>query len=169
MKIGAAATGALPVSPTSPADGAKFSQALSQAASAPAAGTNGTASDPLREVQGAAARSASGNGLGDRILNGIESMYRSDQALKRPSSPAVHVPGASLRTAALAPGPAAAPVGARVSSERASPAAGMPDSGDFGAMLQSLEQVYAHAIQVSVVTKTTGSFTSSLNKLMSSG
>jgi hypothetical protein len=170
MKIGAAAAGVTPASPARPAEGARFAQALARAVSTPVAGVSGMPAEPVREVPGASAKSGSGTGLGDRILHGIESIYRSDQGLKRPgATSAIPAPASAVRTAALAPGPAAAPLASRTSTDgRLGPPAGMREPGDFDSMLRSLEQVYTHAIQVSVVTKTTGSFTSSMNKLMSS-
>ena len=72
------------------------------------------------------------------------------------------------RTTLVAPGPAAAPLMNRGMSEpRPIAATGESDAGDFNAMIRALEQVSTHAIQVSLVSKTTGSFTSSLNKLTS--
>jgi hypothetical protein len=54
-----------------------------------------------------------------------------------------------------------------MSEPRPIAATGESDAGDFNAMIRALEQVSTHAIQVSLVSKTTGSFTSSLNKLTS--
>jgi hypothetical protein len=155
-------------------EGAPFSQALVRVASASAAGAHANPGEPVREVPVAAAPAdaRSGSSLGQQILDNIENLHRSDQSLSRSSmtSPSRPAPGPDLvvRTTMLAPGPAAAPLAAGGPWElRSRNASGGSDPGDFNAMLHALEQVSAHAIQVSVVSKTTGSFTSSLNKLMS--
>ncbi|PIU13624.1 nodulation protein NolB, partial [Methylobacterium sp. CG08_land_8_20_14_0_20_71_15] len=85
------------------------------------------------------------------------------------------VEGPTLKVAMRPPGPAAAPL--RAEAAPAGPEiAGQPTTQPgqsrnpgFDAMLQQLEQVSGQVIQVSVVSKTTGSFTGSLNKLLSSG
>jgi hypothetical protein len=153
---------------SAPGDGAQFARALAGVAS-PAA-VPGPAREPMREVQGAGTR-GSATGLGQQFINGLEQIHRGDQSLKRPghgpASSAAALPAVSA--AALAPGPAAAPLRAAPSRGQAAVGTGATDPTDFGSMLRSLEQVYTHAIQVAVVTKTSGSFTSSMNKLMSSG
>jgi hypothetical protein len=170
MKIGAV-PGSLPkaAEPTSTA-GAGFAQALA-AISSPTPGGAGTPGHPVREVQGAALKGGSGPGLGQQILNNLETLYRGDLGMKRSASVALPAARPAVASpAAVLPGPAAAPLSGASSPKAETGAAptSQPDPHDFGTMMRSLEQVYTHAIQVSVVTKTTGSFTSSMNKLMSS-
>jgi hypothetical protein len=172
-KLTAAVAGlSTPAGTSSAADGTQFSKALANVASKPLAGVHGTPGEPVREAPGAARSAAAGTGLGQQILNSLESLYRSGQGLSR--SGVTSAPEAGLgsnlvmRTSLVAPGPASAPLTNRGMREpRPIAAAGESDAGDFNAMIRALEQVSTHAIQVSVVSKTTGSFTSSLNKLTS--
>ena len=168
MRIGATA-GATSASAgvASAADGARFARALSASLSPSVAGAP---DKPVQEIQRAGTRSSGSTGLGHQILNSLDNLYRNSQSL-RPAGvtqPSALGPAPDVRTAALTPGPAAALLAAKPSNARLPAASGSIEGVDFDSMLRSLEQVYTHAIQVSVVTKTTGSFTSSMNKLMSS-
>jgi hypothetical protein len=172
-KLTAAVTGLSTPAGTSPAaDGPQFSKALANVASPRLAVAHGAPPDPVRKAPDAARGAAAGTGLGQQILNSLETLYRSGQSLSRPgvaSAPQSGL-GSNLvtRTTLVAPGPAAAPLMNRGMSEpRPIAATGESDAGDFNAMIRALEQVSTHAIQVSLVSKTTGSFTSSLNKLTS--
>ncbi len=165
MKIGAAAASA---GAASPSDGARFAQFLKATPSA--SGIHANPAEPAREVQGTGSRGSGGTGLGHQILDSLETIYRTSEALRPVAAAPVSSAAAQpfVRTVALAPGPAAAPLAAKPAEGQAAAAPGSTDPADFGSMLRSLEHVYSHAIRVSLVTKTTGSFTSSLNKLMSS-
>jgi hypothetical protein len=173
-KLTAAVTGlSTPAGPSPAADGPQFSKALANVASPPLAEVHGARPDPVREAPGAARSPAPGSGLGQQILDSLENLYRSGQSLSRGgviSAPESGLGSANLvmRTTLVAPGPAAAPLMSRPMSEpRPIAATGESNTPDFDAMIRALEQVSTHAIQVSVVSKTTGSFTSSLNKLTS--
>jgi len=152
---------------TSATDGARFAEALASAHSPSVAGLQGTPGQPVREVQGATTRA--GTGFGHQLLDSIEHLYRTSESLRPSATAAASSAGASpvARSAAVAPGPAAAYLAPQASGARP-PAALKAEGAEFDGMLRSLEHVYTHAIQVSVVTKTTGSFTASMNKLMSS-
>jgi hypothetical protein len=98
------------------------------------------------------------DGIGHHVLDRLEIIYRGDQRLRtaNASSDAGSQPVA-LAGAGLPRGPAAAPLN------------GVTKSGDpFNVMLRNFEQVYQQSIQVGLMTKSTGAFTTSMNKLMSS-
>ena len=116
-----------------------------------------------------------GDSIGDRVLDGMNRVQKGDVAWRGRPGPAGQVPeGPTLKVATRLPGPAEAPM--RPDAARGPEIAGHPttqpgqsDNPGFDGMVRQMEQVSAQVIQVSVVTKTTGSFTGSLNKLLSSG
>ena len=121
----------------------------------------------------------SGDSIGHRVLDGMDRVQKGDVAWRgRPGfgqSPAGAAPeGPTLKVATRQPGPAESAM--RPEAYRGPEIAGHPttqpgqsQNPGFDAMVRQLEQVSGQVVQVSVVTKTTGSFTGSLNKLLSSG
>ena len=98
------------------------------------------------------------NGVGHHVLDRLETLYRGDQRLRTTSlNSATDAPAVALSGAGLARGPAAAPLNANNKS-----------ADPFNVMLRNFEQVYQQSIQVGLMTKSTGAFTTSMNKLMSS-
>ncbi|MDQ8726887.1 nodulation protein NolB [Bradyrhizobium sp. LHD-71] len=98
------------------------------------------------------------DGMGHHVLDRLETLYRGDQRLRQANAHgATDTPPVALAGAGLPRGPAAAPL------DRAARSA---DSFDI--MLRNFEQVYQQSIQVGLMTKSTGAFTTSMNKLMSS-
>ena len=116
-----------------------------------------------------------GPSMGDSVLDGMNRLQKGDSAWRTGDPGKGHATGEPvLKVAARQPGPAAAPVAADTSrgpsiagQSEAQPGKG--NNPEFDAMLHQLEQVSGQVVQVSVVSKTTGSFTGSLNKLLSSG
>ncbi|MDI4231934.1 nodulation protein NolB [Bradyrhizobium sp. Arg237L] len=145
------------------AQGQEFarSYAAAREAAAPSAAAVPPA-EPQREISRPTTRNDS---LGERILDRLEAIHRNDKlgnadVKKAPSAPL-------LKVASAEPGPAA-------SALREVPS-GAPDltakdtrTGQFSHMLEQLQKTYGQVIQVSVVSKSSGSFTSSMNRLMSS-
>ncbi|KRQ95013.1 nodulation protein NolB [Bradyrhizobium valentinum] len=98
------------------------------------------------------------DGVGHHVLDRLETLYRGDQRLRTPNAhSATDSPAVALAGAGLPRGPAAAPLNGATNSTDA-----------FNVMLRNFEQVYQQSIQVSLMTKSTGAFTTSMNKLMSS-
>lgn len=110
---------------------------------------------PSAEIARARTETAS---LGERILENLSAVHRGRGA---PASS-----GTELAFKAPQPGPAeqslAQPNTAKLPIKPAS-------ADNFDAMIASLQGVYNNVIQVSLVSKSTGSFSSSVNKLMSAG
>jgi hypothetical protein len=98
------------------------------------------------------------DGIGHHVLDRLEALYRGDQRLRAANahSPA-DSPPVALVGATLPRGPAAAPLSGATNS-----------TDTFNAMLRNFEQVYQQSIQVGLMTKSTGAFTTSMNKLLSS-
>lgn len=98
------------------------------------------------------------DGMGHHVLDRLETLYRGDQRLRQANAhSASDTPPVALSGAGLPRGPAAAPL------DRAAKSA-----DGFNVMLRNFEQVYQQSIQVGLMTKGTGAFTTSMNKLMSS-
>lgn len=121
------------------------------------------APQPQQEINRPATRNES---LGERILDRLEAVHRGDKLrngeVKAPSSDPV------VKAASMEPGPAASALRELPTGREATTKAASQDAGQFKSMLEQLQQVYGQVIQVSVVSKSTGSFTSSMNRLMSS-
>lgn len=99
--------------------------------------------------------------LGERILQNLSAVHRAGAASSPTSIEASAVKG-------VQPGPAEQSLLQPGGSAGRMP--GKPQGADnFEAMIASLQNVYSNVIQVSLVSKSTGSFSSSLNKLMSAG
>lgn len=115
-----------------------------------------------------------GDSIGSRVLNSVDRLQRGDsswRAGQTGQAPSANEP--TLRVAARAPGPAEAPL--RSDAAHGPEIAGHPTTQpgrsanpSFDGMIHQLEQVSGQVIQVSIVSKTTSSFTGSLNKLLSS-
>ncbi|WP_245444681.1 nodulation protein NolB [Microvirga sp. KLBC 81] len=142
---------------------ARFQHSLVQAASikndVPSATDKAAPVPPLLEVQRATTQTSP---LGERVLQTLSAMYRSNTV------PSAAASSESALAKSVQPGPAAQrlprPEGVGVRT------AGQPEGADrFEPMLANLRDVYNSAIQVSLVTKSTGAVTSSLNKLLSAG
>jgi hypothetical protein len=98
------------------------------------------------------------DGVGHHVLDRLETLYRGDQRLRTANSQSVtDTPPVALAGAGLPRGPAAAPLNGQTRPADA-----------FNVMLRNFEQVYQQSIQVGLMSKSTGAFTSSMNKLMSS-
>ncbi|MCJ2013125.1 nodulation protein NolB [Methylobacterium sp. J-076] len=113
--------------------------------------------------------------IGDRVLDRLNAVQKGDAATKGagPAASAFGY-GQAPQVARVEPGPAAIQLRPAPAEgpAGAGPSGGQPDGfrpADFTDMLNQLRQVSSHVVQVSVVTKTTGSFTGSLNKLLSQG
>ncbi|MCA6105790.1 nodulation protein NolB [Bradyrhizobium cenepequi] len=118
--------------------------------------------EPSREISRPTTRNDS---LGERILDRLEAIHRNDKlssgdVKKAPSAPL-------LKVASAEPGPAASAL-REVPSGAPELAAKETRTGQFSHMLEQLQKTYGQVIQVSVVSKSSGSFTSSMNRLMSS-
>ncbi|WP_053082102.1 nodulation protein NolB [Methylobacterium aquaticum] len=117
----------------------------------------------------------SGDSIGHRVLDGLDRVQSGDVAWRSRPGPAGAAPdGPTLKVATRQPGPAESPM--RPDAPRGPEIAGHPttqpgqsSNPGFDGMMRQLEQVSGQVVQVSLVTKTTGSFTGSLNKLLSSG
>jgi hypothetical protein len=98
------------------------------------------------------------DGVGHHVLDRLETLYRGDQRLRTANAhSATDSPAVALAGAGLPRGPAAAPLNGAAKS-----------ADGFDVMLRNFEQVYQQSIQVGLMTKSTGAFTTSMNKLMSS-
>jgi hypothetical protein len=119
--------------------------------------------EPQREISRSATRN---NSLGERILDRLEAIHRSDKLnngdVKKVSSDPL------VKVASTEPGPAASALRALPTGADLDNKATRSGSGQFRNMLEQLQQTYGQVIQVSVVSKSSGSFTSSMNRLMSS-
>jgi hypothetical protein len=118
--------------------------------------------EPQREINRAATRNDS---LGERILDRLEAVHRGDRLSngdKNVSS------GPVVKAASVEPGPAASALRELPGGPGLNAKAPHNGSGQFRNMLEQLQQTYGQVIQVSVVSKSSGSFTSSMNRLMSS-
>ncbi|BAU89959.1 nodulation outer protein B [Methylorubrum populi] len=132
-----------------------------------------TRSGPAAEVR--AAPRHSGDSIGHRVLDGMDRVQKGDVAWRGRPGPAGAAPdGPTLKVATRQPGPAESAM--RPEAYRGPEIAGHPttqpgqsSNPGFDGMVRQLEQVSGQVVQVSVVTKTTSSFTGSLNKLLSSG
>lgn len=133
---------------------------------------------PARPGAAAEVRAAprhSGDSIGHRVLDGMDRVQKGDVAWRGRPGPAGTAPeGPTLKVATRQPGPAESAM--RPETYRGPEIAGHPttqpgqsQNPGFDAMVRQLEQVSGQVVQVSVVTKTTSSFTGSLNKLLSSG
>ncbi|GLS46846.1 nodulation protein NolB [Methylobacterium brachythecii] len=196
MAIEAVAAGAggiggagAPAAPGGAGDAGRFDQALAGHGGAPA----GAEAPPVRQAnlepqaghvggeprrapaaEVAAGPHRSGDSIGHRILDRIGSLQKGDAALRTPGvtqAPTTNEPGLKI---ASRPGPAETmprPDGARSAdvAGRVTTQPGKSENPGFDAMLHQMQAVGGQVIQVSVVSKTTGSFTGSLNKLISSG
>lgn len=113
--------------------------------------------------------------IGHSILDSMNKVQKGDSAWRTPVPDRAQGAGDPvLKVAARQPGPAAAPLTADASRGPAiaghvETQPGQSANPGFDAMVRQLEQVSGQVVQVSVVSKTTGSFTGSLNKLLSSG
>lgn len=133
---------------------------------------------PARPGSAAEVRAAprhSGDSIGHRVLDGMDRVQKGDVAWRGQPGPAGAAPdGPALKVATRLPGPAESAM--RPDAYRGPEIAGHPTTQPgqssnpaFDGMVRQLEQVSGQVVQVSVVTKTTSSFTGSLNKLLSSG
>lgn len=137
----------------------QFNQSLAQLA--PQQGASGSspvsmpAPTPAHEIHRMSNQPSS---LGARILENFASMHRAQNPQAAASTdPVVRTAEPGAAETALQ-GPAAAALRAQ----------GRPVPADnFDAMIETLQHVYGNVIQVSLVSKSVGSFGSSLNKLMS--
>jgi hypothetical protein len=139
----------------------------SLAAAAQQSATQPTGAVPLAEPQREISRSATRNdSLGERILDRLEEIHRGDKLnngdIKKASSDPL------LKVASAEPGPAASALRALPTGADLDNKAARGGSGQFKSMLEQLQETYGQVIQVSVVSKSSGSFTSSMNRLMSS-
>ncbi|WP_456640553.1 nodulation protein NolB [Bradyrhizobium sp. USDA 10063] len=147
-------------SPTVLGEQAQFQQSLTQVGSTQddAASVGGSAAfiPPVLEVQRAITQASP---LGERVLQTLSAVNRSATV------PSVAVSSGSAR---VQPGPAVRPV---LQSEGVGvPTAGKPEGADsFESMVVNLRDVYNNVIQVSLISKTAGTLSSSLNKLLSAG
>lgn len=117
----------------------------------------------------------SGHSIGRSVIDGVNTMQKGDAAWRSGGpgkSPPTNEP--TLKVASREPGPAAAKL--QPDASHGPEVAGHPktqpgksENPSFDHMVQQLEQVSGQVVQVSIVSKTTGSFTGSLNKLLSSG
>ncbi|GLR45952.1 nodulation protein [Mesorhizobium amorphae] len=99
--------------------------------------------------------------LGDRVLRTLSSIYHSDAGTSVPPSGEVTLVKGPL------PGPAEQPLQVRPPEMQNSGAP--PARNDFETMVAGLRNVYNDVTQVSLVCKSIGSVSSSVNKLVSAG
>lgn len=143
-------------------DQAQFQQNLVQTAASknaeivPAAAVSTAPIPPASEVQRTTTQTSS---LGERILENLSAVHRRGAAPATPGTePAIVRAAGPAEQSLLQPGGAAPRM------------QGKPQGADnFEAMVATLHSVYSNVIQVSLISKSTGSFSSSLNKLMSAG
>lgn len=129
----------------------QFQQSLAQPVALQSAVTPSSSIPPTSEVSRAASRVSS---LGERILQNLSAVHRADGAKIAAAKDAT---GAK----ALRPGPAEQALTQPRMAEKA------PDN--FDAMIAALQSSVGNVIQVALISKSAGSFSSSLNKLMSAG
>lgn len=147
---------------TAVGDQAQFQQNLVQTAAskgADALSAPGSAAPipPTSEVQRTTTQTSS---LGERILQNLSAVHRGGGA-----------PPAGGTEPAIVKSSQSGPAEQSLQHGGAGPRMqGKPQGSDnFEAMVAMLHSVYNNVIQVSLVSKSTGSFSSSLNKLMSAG
>jgi hypothetical protein len=142
---------------------AKFQQSLLQAASAhdvaPSVADRGAFVPPASEISRPAVQAGA---PGERMLRSLSAIYRNNPVASVP------VGGGPARPSGVKAGPAERLLlqpdgpGARVAGKQ-------PGPDNFESTMANLRDVYNGVIQVSLVTKSTGSVSSSLNKLLSAG
>lgn len=111
---------------------------------------------PTTEVS-RAALPGGGNRLGDTVLSHLGRIHQGDFSVRSPLSPANRPVSVST---VLPQGPAAGPL--------APTKAGKPEEPDgFEVQLKNLKEMYDQAVQVSLMTKSTGALNGTVNKLMS--
>ncbi|WP_375779032.1 nodulation protein NolB [Bradyrhizobium sp. ma5] len=148
-------------SPAAPVEQAHFEQSLAQAASNQAVASPGAGGaavvSPLSEIQRA---NALASPLGDRVLQVLSTMCRHHSVSPAAGSAPPAPNGAQF-------GPAAQPVlqVGNVGAHAAAKSVGV----EFDSMMGNLRDVYSDVIQVSLVSKSAGAASSSLNKLLSAG
>lgn len=181
----------VPVTGSSDVGGLGGSAGLAQPAQAPSAPPVQEASLEARAARGAgpaetpASRAPTpevpagprqpGQSIGNSVLDGVDKLQKGDGAWRSgEGGPARAANEPTLRVGARPPGPAAAHMAA--DAGRGPEIAGQPTTQpgksrnpSFDDMVHQLEQVSGQVVQVSIVSKTTSSFTGSLNKLLSSG
>jgi hypothetical protein len=147
-----------PVGADGSAGGGSFPTTLANVQ--PAAARNAPASlapaQPAREVS-RFSLPGGGHRLGDQVLTQLGKVHQGDVGVRAPATPA----GKAESVAAVLPqGPAAGPLnGAQ---------AGKPEAPDgFQVQLTHLKEMYDQAVQVSLMTKSTGALNGTVNKLMS--
>ena len=161
--------GAVPPAAAPQQGGAEAFEAFRPAspeASAPARtarlGGPAEASIPPRHVtEVSASPSRDGGSLSERMLDRLDVLQRGDAAWSRPDVTRVASADPGPAAMHLRPAPADTPALSRPPGEGAGPT--------FDGMMDQLRQMSGQVVQVSIVTKTTSSFTGSLNKLLSSG
>jgi hypothetical protein len=154
----------------SPSGGLRFAEVLAAGASPPPAAAPqapfppGDARlprmAPVREV-GAGELPAGDrrNALGDKMIQQADRVHQGDVTLRRGASDPIANNAVKV---VLPPGPAArSPADTRVEGSSIA-----VDDG-FDAQIRNLKALYDQAIHVSLLTKSTGSFNSTLNKLIS--
>jgi hypothetical protein len=140
----------------------EFTRSFAAVTEPSASQSQSSAAEPQREINRAATRNDS---LGERILDRLEAVHRGDRLSngdKNVSS------GPVVKAASVEPGPAASALRELPGGPGLNAKAPHNGSGQFRNMLEQLQQTYGQVIQVSVVSKSSGSFTSSMNRLMSS-
>jgi hypothetical protein len=136
----------------------------------------GPAEGPLtRMPEVSASPHQSNSSISQSVLDRVNTMQKGDAAWRtgdagRPQT--MNEP--SLKIASREPGPASAqlkpdPMQGLEIAGRPMMQPGKSQNPGFDSMLHQLEQVSGQVVQVSIVSKTTSSFTGSLNKLLSSG
>lgn len=162
--IGTGTTGGLQATVETAAQNRDFAQSYADARQ-PAAQPVGAA--PIVEPQSEISRAVPRNdSLGERILDRLEAVHRGDKpgnTNRRNASP-----DPIVKVAAAEPGPAASALRELPSAANLTTRAPSDGPGQFKNMLDQLQQAYGQVIQVSVVSKSSGTFTSSMNRLMSS-
>jgi hypothetical protein len=138
--------------------GPSFTTALAGAKpTVPAATGAPPPSQPASEVS-RFALPGGGNRLGDQVLTRIESIHQGDLSVRA----RIAGPGQPGAVAAVLPqGPAAAPLKTTSTPE----AKGEVD--EFQVQLKNLKEMYDQAVQVGLMTKSTGALNGTVNKLMS--
>lgn len=144
--------------PADASSDAAFQQAL--ATNAPQAAATPTAARAAPEIHRAALPHRGGS-VGQEVLDRMEGLHKGDLKVRTGSDFQPRAP--EPVSVVLPPGPAASPLTAG-----ATPADKPVDPNDgFEANLRNLKELYDQAVQVSLMTKSTGSFNGTLNKLMS--
>ncbi len=98
------------------------------------------------------------NALGDKMIQQADRVHQGDISIRRSAPEAM--PNNAVKVV-LPPGPAAQSPAARTEGS------GPPVDDGFQSQLRNLKTLYDQAIHVSLLTKSTGSFNSTLNKLIS--